>query len=111
MPTVEALDGEPDRARDWGAKCAAESEVIAESLRCNGHPFALPEPSKRFHVFDAVLLDEATTPPQEWRLFAGPPRRSRAPAQLLTPLVSALCLTVRSTELLMTDTAGVLMRQ
>ncbi|MDX3659566.1 lycopene cyclase family protein [Streptomyces sp. ID05-26A] len=80
-----------------------DSEAIAESLHRRGHPFALPEPSQRFRMFDAVLLDvvthdpaqlerafgalfrfqtaepalrfldEATTPPQEWRLFAGMP--------------------------------------
>ncbi|WP_086664227.1 lycopene cyclase family protein [Lentzea kentuckyensis] len=80
-----------------------DSEAIAESLRRNGHPFDLPAPSGRFRTFDAVLLDvvthdpaqlerafgalfrfrtaepalrfldEATTPSQELRLFAGMP--------------------------------------
>jgi len=80
-----------------------DSEAIAESLHRNGHPFELPQPSGRFRMFDAVLLDvvtrdpaqlerafgalfryrtaepalrfldEATTPPQEWKLFAGMP--------------------------------------
>lgn len=80
-----------------------DSAAIAESLHEYGHPFALPAESARFRLFDGVLLDvvtrepaqlerafgalfryrtaepalrfldEATTPPQEWRLFAGMP--------------------------------------
>lgn len=80
-----------------------DSEAIAESLRRNGHPFELPVSPARFRMFDGVLLDvitkepaqlerafgalfrfrtaepalrfldEATTPAQELRLFAGLP--------------------------------------
>jgi lycopene beta-cyclase len=80
-----------------------DSVAIAESLRQHGHPFALPPEPARFRVFDGVLLDvvkrepaqlerafgalfryrtaepalrfldEATSAPQEWRLFAGMP--------------------------------------
>ncbi|MFJ8962501.1 lycopene cyclase family protein [Lentzea sp. NPDC102401] len=80
-----------------------DSAAIAESLHRHGHPFALPAEPARFRVFDGVLLDvvmrepaqlerafgalfryrtaepalrfldEATTPAQEWRLFAGMP--------------------------------------
>lgn len=80
-----------------------DSAEIAESLRRHGHPFDLPRTSGRFRMFDAVLLgvvlddpaqlerafsalfryrtaepalrflDEVTTAPQEWRLFAGMP--------------------------------------
>lgn len=80
-----------------------DSEAVAESLRRRGHPFDLPETPVRFRMFDGVLLDvvtrepaqlerafgalfryrtaepalrfldEATSPPQEWRLFAGMP--------------------------------------
>ncbi|MGW6442694.1 lycopene cyclase family protein [Lentzea sp. NPDC055074] len=80
-----------------------DSAAIAESLHRNGHPFALPTEPARFRMFDGVLLDvvtkapaqlerafgalfrygtaepalrfldEATTPSQEWRLFAGMP--------------------------------------
>ena len=80
-----------------------DSQAIVESLRRHGHPFDLPVSPARFRMFDGVLLDvvthdpaqlerafgalfryrtadpalrfldEATTPPQEWRLFAGMP--------------------------------------
>ncbi|MET9232231.1 lycopene cyclase family protein [Lentzea sp. NPDC003310] len=80
-----------------------DSAAIAESLRRSGHPFDLPEAPARFRMFDGVLLDvitrrpaqlerafgalfryrtaepalrfldEATSMPQEWRLFAAMP--------------------------------------
>ncbi|GLZ27905.1 hypothetical protein Lesp02_00950 [Lentzea sp. NBRC 105346] len=80
-----------------------DSAAIARSLYDHGHPFGLPEPPARFRLFDGVLLDvitrepaqlerafgalfryhtaepalrfldEATSAPQEWRLFAGMP--------------------------------------
>lgn len=80
-----------------------DSEAIAESMRRHAHPFDLPAPPGRFRTFDAVLLDvitqepaqlerafgalfrfrtaepalrfldEATRPPEEWRLFAAMP--------------------------------------
>lgn len=80
-----------------------DSRAVAESLRRHGHPFDLPVSPARFRMFDGVLLDvvtrepaqlerafgalfrfrtaepalrfldEATTPPHEWRLFAGMP--------------------------------------
>jgi lycopene beta-cyclase len=80
-----------------------DSAAIAESLRRHGHPFDLPEAPARFRLFDGVLLDvvtrepaqlerafgalfryrtaepalrfldEVTSVPQEWRLFAGMP--------------------------------------
>jgi len=81
----------------------ADSAAIAESMRRHGHPFDLPEAPARFRLFDGVLLDvvtqepaqlerafgalfrhrtaepalrfldEATSVPQEWQLFAGMP--------------------------------------
>lgn len=80
-----------------------DSAAIAESLRRHGHPFDLPVPPARFRMFDGVLLDvvrrepaqlerafgalfryrtaepalrfldEASSMPQEWQLFAGMP--------------------------------------
>jgi lycopene beta-cyclase len=80
-----------------------DSAAIAESLHRHGHPFDLPAPPARFRMFDGVLLDvvtrepaqlerafgalfryrtaepalrfldEVTSMPQEWQLFAGMP--------------------------------------
>jgi lycopene beta-cyclase len=80
-----------------------DSAAIAESMHRHGHPFDLPRAPARFRLFDGVLLDvvtrepaqlerafgalfrygtaepalrfldEATSAPQEWRLFAGMP--------------------------------------
>lgn len=80
-----------------------DSAAIAESLRRRDHPFDVPVPPARFRMFDGVLLDvvthepaqlerafgalfryrtaapalrfldEATSMPQEWQLFAGMP--------------------------------------
>ncbi|GAB2817414.1 lycopene cyclase family protein [Lentzea nigeriaca] len=80
-----------------------DSAAIAESLQRHGHPFDLPVAPARFRLFDGVLLDvvtrepaqlerafgalfryrtaepalrfldEATSVPQEWQLFAGMP--------------------------------------
>ena len=80
-----------------------DSAAIAESMRQHGHPFDLPREAARFRLFDGVLLDvvtrnpgqlerafgalfryrtaepalrfldEATSVPQEWQLFAGMP--------------------------------------
>lgn len=80
-----------------------DSTAIAESLHKHGHPFDIPVPPPRFRLFDGVLLDvitrdpaqlerafgalfryrtaepalrfldEDTSEPQEWRLFAAMP--------------------------------------
>ncbi|GGU76905.1 lycopene cyclase family protein [Lentzea flava] len=80
-----------------------DSAAIAESLHRHGHPFDVPVPPARFRMFDGVLLDvvrrepaqlerafgalfrhrtaepalrfldEASSMPQEWQLFAGMP--------------------------------------
>lgn len=80
-----------------------DSAAIAESMHRHGHPFDLPQAPARFRLFDGVLLDvvtrepaqlerafaalfrcgtaepalrfldEETSAPQEWRLFAGMP--------------------------------------
>lgn len=48
-----------------------DSAAIARSLRRHGHPFDLPEPPRRFRLYDGTLLDVITGRPAELeRAFA-----------------------------------------